>query len=205
MAANCLHQQLHYDQFLSHIYDVNGRRQSIDKLLKGSDAPTKWSPALSNEWGRLAQGNDNGVECTNTINFVSYNEVPRDRKVTYASFVCNHRPLKSEEWRIRLVVGGDKLEYEFDSGSPTTDLTKTKILLNSTISDAKDGARFLTLDLKDIFLHTPMERPEYMKVPIRYFPADIIKKYNLDNLVHTNGYVYIKIIKLMYGLKQQPI
>ena len=68
MAENLLHQQLHYDQFLGRIYDVNGRRQSIDKLLKGSDAPTKWSPALSNEWGRLAQGNDNGVECTNTIN-----------------------------------------------------------------------------------------------------------------------------------------
>ena len=99
------------------------------------------------------------------------------------------------------MVSGDKLEYEFDSGSPTTNLTETKILLNSTISDAKAGARFLTLDLKDMFLHTPMDRPEYMRVPLRYFPADIIQKYGLDKLVHTNGYVYIKIIKAMYGLK----
>ena len=75
--------------------------------------------------------------------------------------------MKDEQWRIRLVVGGDKLEYEFDSGSPTTDLTETKILFNSVISDAKDGANCLSMDLKDMFLHTPMERPEYMKVPLK--------------------------------------
>ena len=53
-------------------------------------------------------------------------------KNTYVRFVCDHCPLKTEELRIRLVVGGDKLEYEFDSGSPTTGFTETKILLNST-------------------------------------------------------------------------
>ena len=41
--------------------------------------------------------------------------------MTYASFICDHRPLKEEKWRIPLVVGGHKLDYEFDSGSPTTD------------------------------------------------------------------------------------
>ena len=44
-----------------------------------------------------------------------------------------------------------------------------------------------------------------MRVPLRYFPADIIQKYGLNKLVHTNGYVYIKIIKAMYGLKQAAV
>ena len=86
---------------MNHIYDVNGKKQSLDKLLNGKDSETKWFPALSNEWGRLAQGNDSGVESTNTIEFISYSEVPADRKVTYVSFVYDRWPLKDEQWRIR--------------------------------------------------------------------------------------------------------
>ena len=109
----------------------------------------RWTPALSNEWGRLAQGSHTGVESTDTIDFIQYSSVPTDRKVAYASFVCYHRPLKDEEWRIRLVIGGDKLTYDTDSGSPAIDILETKMLLNSIISDAKKyGARFLSMDLK---------------------------------------------------------
>ena len=79
-----------------------------------------------------------------------------------------------------------------------------KLLLNSVISDSNLGARFCSMDLKDMFLHTPMQSPEFMKVAIKYFPADIIEKYNLNSIVH-NGYVYIKIKKGMYGLKQASV
>ena len=56
-----------------------------------------------------------------------------------------------------------------------------------------------------MFLHTVMEEPEYMKVNYKYFLHDIRKRYNLDELVHSNDYVYIKIQKGMYGLKQVAI
>ena len=104
------------------------------------------------------------------INFISIQDVPQGQAVTYAQFVCDHRPLKTEEWRVRIVVGGDKLRYDEDAGSPTTNLVETKILLNSVISDADAGARFCTADLKDHFLGSPMEKPEYMKVHITKFP-----------------------------------
>ena len=120
---------------------------------------------MSNELGRLANSNDTGVPSTDIIKFIHKHEVPHTRPVTYASFVCDHRPLKDEQWRIRLVVDGDKLTYESDAGLPATDMTETKLLLNSTISEAHLGARFMSLDLKDTFLQTPMEKPEYMKVP----------------------------------------
>ena len=99
----------------SHIYNDNGKRLSIDVLLQGDDGKEKWQPALSNEWDRLAQGNKTGVESTDTIEFINHARVPTDRKVTYASFVCDHRPLEEEQWRIRLVVRGDKLPYDADS------------------------------------------------------------------------------------------
>ena len=125
-------------------------------------------------------------------------------KTTYASFVCDHRPLKTEPWRVRIVVGGDKLTYDEDTGSPAASLLESKLLFNSTISDAKKGARFMSLDLKDFFLATPMHRPEYMKIPYKYFPEDIRKKYNLHLLVH-DGYIYVRIKKGMYGLKQAAV
>ena len=40
-----------------------------------------------------------------------------------------------------------------------------------------------------------MARPEYMSIPYKSFPKDMVKKYNLDDLVEKDGYVYIKIKK----------
>ena len=174
----------------------------MDNLPK--ENPTRWFKALSNEWGRLSHGNDAGVEYTDTIEYIAHTEVPKNEKVTYASFVCDCRPLKDEQWRVRLVVGGDKLPYDSDSGSPTTDMIETKLLINSTISDADKGARFATLDLKDMFLHTKMDNPEYMKVSLKYFLPDVIQRYNLHALVH-NGYITMRINKGMYGLKQAAL
>ena len=41
---------------------------------------------------------------------------------------------------MQLVVGGDKLFYEFDSGSPAASLLETKLLVNRVISDAHKGS-----------------------------------------------------------------
>ena len=81
----------------------------------------------------------------------------------------------------------------------------TKLIINSTISDAHKNARFLSADLKDFFLGTLMKTAEYMKISYNIFPQDIRDKYNLKQLVNADGYVYIKIKKGMYGLKQAAI
>ena len=66
-------------------------------------------------------------------------------------FVCNYRPLKQEAYCIRITAGGDRLPYKEDAGSPATNLLETKILLNSTISDADKGTRFVSEDTKNHF------------------------------------------------------
>jgi hypothetical protein len=186
-----------------HIFDEAGRKLSIDNLLKSEDGPI-WDRGLSNEWGRLANGNKRGIKGTNTIQFIHKHDVPHDRNVTYATFVCTHKPLKSETHRVRITVGGDRLSCLEDTGSPTANMLETKCLVNSTISHAKYNARFMSADITNYFLATPMNRSEYMKVPLRYFPSDIIVQYNLQELVH-NGYIYIKIVKRMYRLKNAAI
>ena len=70
--------------------------------------------------------------------------------------------------------GGDKLTTNQDTALPAASLTETKILVNSTISDAHKGEKFMASDLKDFFLATPMDRNEYMKIHIKNIPQDII-------------------------------
>ena len=79
-----------------------------------------------------------------TIEFILQQHVPRNGKFTYAQCVYDHRPSKSEKHRIRIVVGGDKLDCDIDTGAPTTNLAESKLLVNSVISDAKQSAGFLS-------------------------------------------------------------
>ena len=78
---------------VNHIYDDKGKRETVDTLLNGKNKII-WTQALSNEIGRLSQGNDAGVDYTDCFEFIHKHEVPAGRKVTYANFVCDHRPLK---------------------------------------------------------------------------------------------------------------
>ena len=91
--------------------------------------------------------------------------------------------------------------YEHDVGLPAANLLETKILLNSTISDANKGARFMSADIKDHFLVTLIWDSEYIRVKYHYFLQDIKDRYNLDLKVTPSRYIYIKIKKGMLKLK----
>ena len=76
------------------------------------------------------------VEGTDTINFIDKNNVPNNRhkECMYAKIVASYRPEKADPNQIRITVGGDKINYPGDCGTPTTDLLTVKLLLNSVIS-----------------------------------------------------------------------
>ncbi len=59
-----------------------------------------------------------------------------------------------------MVTGWDRIHYPSNAGTPTADLLTIKILINSIISTA--GAKFMTMDIKDFYLNTPMARYNYM-------------------------------------------
>ena len=204
-ALHFLQHQLQYQPKAFHIYNkITGKKETIDTLRNGSESE-KWNRAISNEFGRLATGNKFGVESTDTIEFIAKHDVPDGRKITYGSYRFDYRPLKSDPNRFCLVAGGDKLEYESDPSSPAASILETKILINSVILETDKNARFMTLDLKDFFLASPMDTPEYMKLLYKHIPQDIQDCYNLDAKVAKDGYIYVKIKKGMYGLKQAAV
>ena len=91
----------------------------------------------------------------------------------YANFILDYCPLKDENHRVLVVVGGDKLSYFEDAGAPVASILETQILLNSVISNASAGAKFSSFDIKDFFLATPMEKPKYMTLMWKHIPEDI--------------------------------
>ena len=125
--------------------------------------------------------------------------MPKDRKATYLRIVSAFRPEKDNPRRVRWTCGGDKVDYPGDVSTKTADLTTVKILLNSVISTP--DARFMTCDLKDFYLGTPMERFEYMRIPLALIPQEIIDAYDLTPLID-KGFIYVEIRKGMYGLPQ---
>ncbi len=63
----------------------------------------------------------------------------------------------------------------------------------------------MTMDIKDFYLNTLMARYEYMQLRIADMPDDVIEHYNLRDKATSNGYIYCKIQKGMYGLPQAGI
>jgi hypothetical protein len=139
---------------------------------------------------------------TNTIRFIRTSNIPKGRKVTYCLFVVDIKDHIDEKERTRLTVGGDQIEYPGDKSTRTAGLTTAKILINSVISTL--GAKFLVIDIKKIYLNTPLRRFEYMVINLSSLPQETIDKYNLIELAQ-DGKVYILIEKGMYGLPQAGI
>jgi len=66
---------------------------------------------------------------------------------------------------------------------------ETKLLIKSVLSDSRKGAQFMSCNLKDFFLSTPIDAPEFMRILNSFIPIDIWEKYNLDSKVARHGYI----------------
>jgi hypothetical protein len=62
----------------------------------------------------------------------------------------------------------------------------------------------MCLDVNNFYLGTQMDSFEYMHIPIKLIPQEIIMQYNLLSLV-SDGHVYIEVHKGTYGLPQAII
>jgi len=162
-----------------------------------------WHAAASREIGRLAQGKQSDMRTgSNTMHFLDHRDLPAGRKATYLRIVAAIKMHKVETYRIRFTVGGNRINYKGKVSTPTADLETIKLLLNSTVSTP--NAKMLSANIENFYLGTPMHRYEYMRIPAKDIPANIMEQYNLAPLVH-NGHVLTEIRKGMHGLPQAGI
>ena len=64
------------------------------------------------ELNRLVQGTRNGEKGTDTIKFIRPSAIPKGKTATYIRIVVDIRPNKKVKERVRLSIGGDKVDYQ---------------------------------------------------------------------------------------------
>ena len=110
------------------------------------------------------------------------------------------KPNKEEVKRTCLTMGGDKVNYHFEVRTPTVEMLLVKTHLNSVI--LTPNARYMTIDIGNFYLDTPMIRPEYFGIHMLLIPDEVINEYNLCKIAIPDGYIYAEVTKGMYGLPQ---
>jgi hypothetical protein len=87
-------------------------------------------------------------------------------------------------------IGTNLVDYPYEFTTQTANMVSVKIMWKSVISTP--GAKFGGADIKNMYLETPLDWYEYMQMPLKLFPDDIINHYNLCEKAF-NGYVYMEI------------
>jgi aspartokinase-like uncharacterized kinase len=167
-----------------------GGQMTYLQAIKGPDS-VDWLEAACTEIKRLVN--------TGTINFIMMKDLPKGRTSAYYNPQCE---LKSRDgvmvYRIRGTIGGDKVDYPGERAAYTADMATIKLLLNAANSEK---AKWITADIKDYYLGTPLLRKEYMRIHRRLIPNDIITLYNLEPMFQ-NDYILVEVAKGIYGLPQ---
>jgi hypothetical protein len=184
------------------IHPTTGANMEYRGLIADKETFPTWDRATANEFGLLAQCVGGRIEGSNTIYFIPRSAVPPNKTFAYGRFVVDVRPNKQEIHRVRLAVGGNLIQSDGDVSTRSADLTTSKCLWNSGISTP--GAKYMCLDVKKNYLGTPMDQFEYLRIPIKLIPLEIISQYVLLPLV-SDGHIYIEVQKGMYGLPQAGI
>jgi hypothetical protein len=104
-----------------------------------------------------------------------------------------------------MTAGGDQLDYPDNASSPAVAMLDAKLYINSTFSDAHKGARYLGIDIKTYYLRTPMKYYQYIRVHAKMIPQEVWDNSRYAPHIEADGFVYLKICRGMYGLKEAGI
>ena len=65
-------------------------------------------------------------------------------------------------------MGGNLINFPGDVTTPTADLITAKLIFDSVLST--ENTKFMCADIANFYLDDPMERYEYMKLPLDIIP-----------------------------------
>ena len=161
----------------------------------------RWTKGGENKFGRLFQGfSPNGIDGLDILEGIKKNQVPKDKTIACPRYTASLRPGKVDELhRVRIIARGNLLGYDGDVTTHTSSMETMKAHWNSVVS-TKDAC-YCAGDTSNMYLMFDLIDSEYVKFNHNLIPQTIIDHYKLDTMVD-NGFVYAKINKAWYGLKQ---
>ena len=71
-----------------------------------------------------------------------------------------------------MTMDGNLLDFTGNLSAPTASVTKAKCVFNSVVSIS--GARCLLADIKHFYLNNILPEPEFMRIPLKITPQEII-------------------------------
>jgi hypothetical protein len=101
---------------------------------------------------------------------------------------------------MQFTVSGNRINYLGKVATPTAEMLVAKMLFNSVISTK--GARFMTMDISNFYLMTPIHRAKFIQIKLSDIPNEVIREYKLREKATKNRSIYIRAKRGMYGLPQ---
>jgi len=186
---------LYHSCYSAAVHPSTGKPLKFRELCKTNEADL-WEQGHHCEFIRL-------IETSKTMRAIKPMEKPVGRIATY----YNPQPeIKFREgnkvYRIRGIIGGDKAEsYPYDKVAYVADMIDVKLLFNSVVSTP--GSQFMTMDITDFYLGTPLVRKAYMKVHRNQMPVQTVAYFDYtDASWWHNEYIIFEISKGIYGLPE---
>ena len=98
------------------------------KLIADPLLQETWSNTMCKELGRLCQGFEDtkGADTMQFLDLDGINTIPQDRIVTYARIVVDYRPHKKDPNRVRIIAGGNLIQYSGELTTRTADMRTSK-------------------------------------------------------------------------------
>jgi hypothetical protein len=129
---------------------------SYKKLMKDPVKQETWMMVFGKDFGWMSQGDNKtrqvGTNAMFVMNPKDIPNIPADRMVTYANVVVDFRPQKEDPHCIRIMAGGNLINYPGKLTTQTANITTSKLHCNSVLSTQK--AKYMCLNLKNFtFLH----------------------------------------------------
>lgn len=185
------------------IWDEELKKWMTSEELLQHPNPKKraiWDKSGEKEYGNLFQGYEE-TKGMNVYTFVRRKDIPKDKKITYPRTVVAYRPEKVDNpYRTRITAGGDQLDYDGETSTNSAGLTTVKCHWNSTLSDVE--SKYCVADASNMYLESFLKEPQYVRFKLKQIPQSIQKAYELHKFADENGFVYARINKAWYGLKE---
>jgi hypothetical protein len=102
--------------------------------------------------------------------------IPKNQTVTFACVVVHFCPLKVDPHQICITAGGTLINYPGKLSMWTANIIPSKLMWNSVLST--ESAKYMCLNIKNLFLTAPLDRFKYMKMPIALFQDWSVKQYH---------------------------
>ena len=179
--------------------DQQGKPLKYNTALKDPSRSARFVIASSTEWRKH-------LTERKTMHPIYKHDQPQDRRgdTTYYNQVTKEKIIDGTySARVRGTIDGSKTNYTGDKSSHVSNLATVKLLLNSVASTP--NASFITLDIVDFFLNHDLDRPEYIKVPLKSIPADICTENSLVKYADDKGNILFEVVKAVYGLPQSNL